>query len=186
MCETRGQNGCSQGLAIDFTCPSRIPVKKGKTLEAPGSVSGDVELEQLLMSLVLLSFSKLVVDHAFACLPSPVERPGMDAARSNLADRPSLPSPLRFPRADFVMRDAIVRTAFPSVCPMFGCPSVPSLGASTPEGVCALVRFSKAAENQSESAVNVGKWKLMPLPPTPGLLGSQRNNVRMADELPAC
>lgn len=82
-----------------------VPVKKGKTLEAPGSVSGDVELEQLLTSLVLLSFSKLVVDQAFACIPSPVERPGIDADLSNL---PSLPSPLRLHRADFALKDSIM------------------------------------------------------------------------------
>lgn len=84
-----------------------VPVKKGKTLDAPGSVSGDVELEQLVTSLVLLSFSKLVVDQAFACMPSPVGRPAL----SDLDERPSLPSPLRLPRADFALKDAIILAA---------------------------------------------------------------------------
>ncbi|CAN0529575.1 unnamed protein product, partial [Ectocarpus sp. 12 AP-2014] len=73
--------------------------KLGNTLEAPGSVSGEVELEQLFTHLlVFCSFSKLIVRHALACIPSPVGRPnGMLAALSCL-NRLSLPSPLRLPR----------------------------------------------------------------------------------------
>lgn len=88
-----------------------LPANKGKTFEVPGSVSGDVELEQLLVSLSLAplsSFSKLVVRHAMAWMPSPLERPGGILLAFSRPNRPSLPSPLRIPRADFALKDAIM------------------------------------------------------------------------------
>lgn len=85
-----------------------IPRKKGNTFAVPGSgsVSGDVELEQLSLPLPS-SFSKLIVCQAIACPPSPLERPGLPALRvAFAANRPSLPSPLRETPA--------IRPSFPS------------------------------------------------------------------------
>lgn len=129
-----------------------IPLKKGNTFEAPGSVSGDVELEPLFPSLLFSSFSKLIVCHAIACVPSPLERPGgtlVGAAnrpfpflpsplRETLAIRPSFPSPFRLHRTDFARNDSIMLTTpaiceCPTPCPASLCLSLlsPGVGCET-------------------------------------------------------
>lgn len=135
--DTFTPNGCDERGLLDLPlclptssrlrsdCNARnVPVKNGNTLDAPGSVSGEVELEQLFRSpLPPFSFSKLVVRHALACIPSPVSRPGGMLADFSSLHLASLPSPLRLPLADFTRKDASMSApAHHHLCPSRLCP----------------------------------------------------------------
>lgn len=94
-----------------------LPLKKGNRSDVPGSVSGEVELDELFAAFGDLTKFKLEF-HAAACAPCPA-RAGTFGRFSLVLlfwtsefclgkSLHSLPLPLRFPPPVFALKEAII------------------------------------------------------------------------------